>query len=385
MIAGANQNPNINFETFVNLVANNKDNVSENALFKLDGHNIKMKEAGEDKIGAWSRKNEQQTVNNAIREAFLSSVLTRLNKSNASQLPYEIKKQMALNDFNGPFRWASSLTGKEGCVTTGKPLSLRRIRAVVQAVQNYEASRVEHLGSYLKSVEFKGRSSDVMGNLFTKLASYSDGATIKNLAGNRNVKPDQQVTALCTRLKEVPQFKDYINNDPNGLKRLALEQYANSGTDVSHQIAKGLLEMLRIDECVNLAHELRNLESDDKRLERMDKMTAKELVSFFKTAFAKNAFTKTLQLELAKAQHLANSYFMYKIGPMLINKNGVEQDGRALMWKYPGNYSTSFDGKSFHNTSCAKVVLQTIQETVLAKVGKDSEYSGVIERMLEWI
>ena len=43
------------------------------------------------------------------------------------------------------------------------------------------------------------------------------------------------------------------------------------------------------------------------------------------------------------------------------------------------------NNKSFHDTSCAKVVLQTIQETVLAKVGKDSEYSGVIERMLVWI
>ena len=141
---------NVSFASFVSLVDANKG-TSGSKFVKLQGvagHSVCIKPSDDDTIFSWFRSSGQKVVNNQVRDAFLSSVLTRLNLSDASQLPAEIKKAMSLSDYNGSNGLASSLTGATGSSTTGKPLKLRTIRDVVAAVQKYETSNPvsgEHL------------------------------------------------------------------------------------------------------------------------------------------------------------------------------------------------------------------------------------------------
>ena len=147
------------FRTFVN------DNIaaSNDTLLKLDpnandGMGIKAKDVGADKIRSslfQSRTAEQQEINNQIRNAFMNAVLAECGVSNADKLPQNVKDVMNLSDYKGFFTFNSSLRADGNNSTLGRPLSLRRIRAVVQEVKDYQSSVAKTLSDVGKSLRYE--------------------------------------------------------------------------------------------------------------------------------------------------------------------------------------------------------------------------------------
>lgn len=413
MIANPNiANQNIGFQRFIDFV-NANQGASGKSLVKLHGGEraIDMKPAADDKISSWFRNDNQKLINNIVRDAFLKSVLDRFHASNASQLPESIKDAMCLKDYRGFFGVQSDMTGVSS-TNTGKPLSLRRIRTVVQTVQSYEATRdafnnspvdfnlrefngpgrdfvnkeYKHFKSCLKGFNYKGHAQDVFANMFTRMASYPEEVKRRaskdpmGLFDARRGVSNLHVPALRTCLNSNPEFRDYINNDQNGAKRHALELYANSGNGVSHQIAKDLLEMLRVHDSIKLTDDIRKLKTDNARYTMMDRMRAKDLVAFFKTAFA-------YPTKLPLTRQLAADYVKNQLGPMLMQKGGG-----FFMRNYVGNYFLSPDGDSSKDVSWAKVVLRTLKETVLPNMKPEetdgfdvNEYKARIEELLPMV
>lgn len=374
----------VDFQKFVEF-ADQNSKASGKSLIKLQGSGdrpIAIKSVQDDTIGGfgggWFRNIGQQDVNNYIRNAFLQSVLKRCGVEDASRLPPGVKKAMALSDYNGIFGSAKSLTGAGGS-TTGKPLSLRRIRTVVQAVKDYEDSRMKDLQSCLESFNYKGFAKDIVPKMIARLAPYFGAAE-----GNADEAPLHLLgtaklcaLALRTCLNSVPAFKTYFGTDPNGEKRSAIEQYANSGKDISHKIAKELMEMLKVDDCVKQTSEILKMKADKARIDAMDKMDAKQLVTFLKTAFAHPA-----SKELNDARNLANAYFTQHLGPTLLH----DKASTLIMRKYTGNCFISNEGGNYKTVSWANILLETIQQTVLVKMlkrGEGDKYNTAINNLLK--
>lgn len=202
----------VNFNTFSALVETNRITPGE-SLVQFAGRSIGFKPGDADSIGGgflgW-RSRGQQEINNRVRNLFLKSVLKELKVANATQLPENVKKAMELNDYCGVFGDKSSLTTAGGS-TKGKPLSLRRIRAVVEAVKDYQDNRrtvaLSQLDRAINCIRVLSSSPTTIRELNNvSLATVSDwmeqttealGAVRDAIANNR---PVEEIAAAIRKL-----------------------------------------------------------------------------------------------------------------------------------------------------------------------------------------
>ena len=104
----------LQFKQFVDFA----QDAGEETIAGDTGFVIKPKEK-RDYVGHILRSSQSRTMNNHVRDRFMNSILTMFGVTDENQLPDSVKTAMKLEDFNGK----------------GKPLTVRRIRAVQVAVE----------------------------------------------------------------------------------------------------------------------------------------------------------------------------------------------------------------------------------------------------------
>ena len=395
------QASNINFQKFVNFVDANPK-TSDKSLVKLQGvrgHEICMKSAQDDGIGGlfsgWFRSSGQQTVNNCIRNAFLKSVLKKCHVKDASLLPPEVKKAMALDDYNGIFGSAKSLTDKGGS-TTGKPLTLRRIRAVVQAVKDYEArtqpERIKGVINELKQVFQQNKVKDIfaafrcfcdtkkqydesLGTIkyltnricdglkdvdFTKINTeqrvrkfideFSDFLLFEGDKVNTNDKflvenMTKAAIRACQRL--IPKFRAFVKENQNTLEKIGSMDYLDGkglGDDKGGRINAIAQNMLaaKIDEDVFRA--LNQVVQHPEKLKKLDAQTFMRLCDYAQVYTTGN---------FKRFKGLVLSYIHDQLKPGLMRSDAVD----FIQKLYPGSFHDS-GGASGSN---ARIALQAIR------------------------
>lgn len=376
----ANVDQGLKFQNFIEMTQSHAI-TSGDTLLKLERGNtgnlsIKFKTLVEDKIDGGffsSRSNAQKTVNNTIRDAFLKSVLDRVGVSNASQLPEEIKSAMSLKEYRGAFGWQSRMTGAAGSSTTGKPLALRTIRAVVNAVQNWEVSSGKKMledfiegnqelfgeqqkealnvcGTLCKSVSSYFNKIDLSGNSNLKsignvLGDLSSKMKCTNKLNNEEVSGLVQKTALRTAFSLVPDLKKYIKRNLNNIqtfvdaKKLA---QTGLGQKIGEQrcielskVAKALLEAYEFNDLVALSNAIGKMSKEDGKdaLSRLGGKTLAKLLEEM-TELPKSYFSSIRQKVL---DYITEGVLGDLKSNGWITKNVVKAAAvEYLLMKYPG-------------------------------------------------
>lgn len=164
-----------------------------------------------------------KTQNLAARDAFLKAVLTRCHANSIKELPPAVLKSLNIDKFN---------LDKNGRVTSNKPLTMRRIKAVLTAIDNENREvRTEKAIQALKpsiTKEFSKSLGAVISdrsnqeNFFKQLKS----CFLKHLSANtlntiiKNIRDDDGADLFATLANEIFQgtkdgLKGLTRNDLN--------------------------------------------------------------------------------------------------------------------------------------------------------------------------
>ena len=261
----------VSFSTFKTFVDNNRA-ASNDTLLKLDVNEnggfsgIVAKPAGDDRIRTsffQSRTAEQKEINNRIRNAFMKAVLNECGVSDASKLPQNVKDVMNLSDYQGFFTLNSSLRADRDNSTFGRPLSMRRIRAVVSEVNDYKMRRAqETLAAVGRKIQVQGFDG---GRAFKgqQLLDAAEVISFFTLAPAAGFEDAQIGSNLAGRMLvgKLPGVLDQLaNRQPPGspITRTAIWQALKLGEppddleqmssdDFSRRVASRLLEIARQD------------------------------------------------------------------------------------------------------------------------------------------
>ena len=158
-------------EKHENYIARIETQRPELGLVGLDGKSRKIAAKTWDGYGQFLRSKDSRTINNEVRTLFLNTILGVCGVSSVEELPPVVQAVLKADDYDGK----------------GRPLTVRRIKAVTEAVK--DASAVS-----APAGQFASGSSPAVGRLHD-LIMTAPGIPA-------NATPEEKANALAVKIKE---------------------------------------------------------------------------------------------------------------------------------------------------------------------------------------
>ena len=198
----------------------------------LGDENARVQMAHRDDIGACLRKVECGTPtrehNLIVRTVFKEALIHAFGVNSLDELPKEVKDVLKIRDFK---------LSKDGEVTSMRPLTMRRVKAVMGAVRNVAKSALRE-GDEAKMLEratvsgFSRQDRDVMERAMSRIAIVS-GRKPMTFAFPNGVQVSVPLSSLTAYTKSIPP-----------------ECLASSIDDLHDQIQRDVKEGCAIYECL---------------------------------------------------------------------------------------------------------------------------------------
>ena len=190
---------------------------------------------GDDAIGRVWRSKRQKDLNNEVRTTFLKAVIAEFG--GFDKIPQNVRKALELSKFS----IVGDTNGSDFKVTSGKPLSARRIRAVLNAVSDFKSGKVDITGKpqSTDSVGKKGElGSAVYVNEIVKHISASESSnatgTISPSTSKNGIKNALlgfmemiQTKYGSSRIRDRPRMYEIINQMADKLAGLTVGSACN--------------------------------------------------------------------------------------------------------------------------------------------------------------
>lgn len=200
--------------------ANARVGISNQEESGLAGRNVVLLKSG-------SSKSEDNTE---VRRAFKTALTKAFNVSHLDELPSDVKKALKIGDFK---------ESKDGVVASTRPLTMRRIRAVMGAVQNYAktaASDVQERTAIDTAFASGLQDTTVVEDAFRRLNIASGRQPMKIQMPLHDKEVDVPLSALSAYTKGISAEKLPVEVDR--LKE-AVESDLKAGREIYLQLMSG--------------------------------------------------------------------------------------------------------------------------------------------------